>query len=134
MNRDNQSLQTQIMDWVSVIADIARRHGRNDFPEGIDASPTASAHLCGLTVFYRGRDVMRIKTHDMDVRMCHEKPCSTTDISDISFLHPQSRHADFHSGSPDHLALWHARLLQLSSFFAGSQQTSPALKTVAQAA
>lgn len=110
----------QIIDRVRAIADIARRHGLNDFPEETDTlSPTASAHLCGLTVFYRGRDVMRIKTHDMDVRMCNEDS-TTPDTSDISFLHPQSRHADFHSGSPDHLAIWHARLLQLSSFFAGS--------------
>lgn len=133
MNRENQI--HQIMDWVLAIADIARRHGLNDFPEEAGASsPTASAHLCGLTVFYRGRNVMRIKTHDMDVRMCHEKPAPSTGTSDISLIHSQTQHADFHSGSPAHLATWHARLLQLSSFFAGPQQVASTLETVARAA
>lgn len=112
----------QITDWIASIADIARRHGQNDFPacSGTgENGATASASLCGLTVYFNGGDIARIKTHDMDLRLsccdCRSAP------QPLPSFAPD---ASFHTGSLAHLAAWHARLHQLASFFGGSPQAS----------
>ncbi len=132
MEKETQMLQ--VMDWACAIADIARRHGQNDFPEMTDLqSPTASAHLCGLTVFFHNHDIMRIKTCDMDLRLIAQTP-QTSPSCDISFLPTRTQIADFQSGTLATLALWHSRLLQLSSFFAGSSAALSPRDPIARAA
>lgn len=113
-------LHIQIVERVRVIAEIARRHGANDFPTcTCGRCPTASATLCGLTVFFQGDDVVRLRTHDMDLHLSH-KVVRSTDFQPPPLHQPLPSDTEFRSGSLDCLDLWHARFLQLSNFFGQS--------------
>ncbi|MCB9978472.1 MAG: hypothetical protein H6862_02545 [Rhodospirillales bacterium] len=99
---------------VHAIAEVVQRHGQHDFPSDETGTFTRIATLCGLTVYFDGRAIKRIKAHDMDLH-CETSPSVIGQTARLRSRSPLSFR--FLSGSANHLDKWYKQLLQFDRFF-----------------
>lgn len=110
----------EIHDLAHAVAAIVRRQGQHDFPSYRGDDQVQTAFLCGLTVFIKNEQIIRIKAPDFDILLgsAAHRPANDEKVVTLADYAP----CKFILGGPAELSLWHSRLALFMRVFHNKQQ------------
>lgn len=106
-----QSSLTHHVDLCFTVADIVRHHGRMDYA-GSEAGGMTLASLCGVSVYWRGMRLVRIKAPTLDVVLESWQEKLPVPVANDDPFHALTAPIFLHFRAGDHreLQAWHDRL------------------------